>query len=119
MAEALTLKHLMTHVPKTPGARHTCQRAKPQRKPCKRNAHVGPVPTAFGEQVTADHIITLDDEARGDEDERHALVVRDRATKWTQCFPVTQKTAEQTLAALRDFRGNGPAVQMVLHGQLS
>ena len=26
---------------------------------------------------------------------------------------MTQKTAEQTLAALRDCRGNGPAVQMV------
>ena len=54
----------MTHVPQNPWC-PSCQRAKPQRKPCKRNAHVGPVPTAFGEQVTADHIITMDDEARG------------------------------------------------------
>ena len=57
MAEALTVKHLMTHVPKNPWC-PSCQRAKPQRKPCKRNAHVGPVPAVFGEQVTADHIIT-------------------------------------------------------------
>ena len=54
MAEALTVKHLMTHVPKNPWC-PSCQRAKPQRKPCKRNAHVGPVPTAFGEQVGRPH----------------------------------------------------------------
>jgi hypothetical protein len=98
--EALSLRHLMTHMPKNPYC-EACQRAKAQNKPA-RASHRAERPNApknFGEQVSADHIIL------GDGDGRAALVLRDVGTGWLQCIPLKDKTADETYDALKQFMG--------------
>ena len=61
--QAKSLKHLMTHMPKNPFCPE-CQRAKMQRKQARRKkgAALGERPDTFGEQITADHFIAIDEE---------------------------------------------------------
>ena len=82
--EATSLSHLMTHMSKSVW-RPSCQRAKMQQKPHRRGASLGPPPEHFGEQVTADHIVIMNESAFCRNSERDALVVMGRATKWIEC----------------------------------
>ena len=100
--EALALTHLMLHVPKNPW-RPACQRAKMQQKPHRKGAHLGPPPDVFGDQVTADHIVIVNDEAFGNNSERDSLVIMDRATRWVECYPLQSKSADEAYTSLRDF----------------
>ena len=62
----------------------------------------GESPKAFGDIVTADHIILGND---ADDDNNCALVVLDRATRYLAAYPQKAKATEETLASLRHFSG--------------
>ena len=86
--EATSLRHLMHHLPKNKYCR-ACQAGKlhPQRSGRKARG-LGPVPTAFGEEVTADHIIARSARSQSVTGDHDALLIYDRATKWVDCYLV-------------------------------
>jgi hypothetical protein len=104
-------QHLLTHHPKDPRC-PTCQRTKLSTKPARR--HVGPdrdKPTTFGELVTADHMVMGPSDA-GRNNERSALVILDRGSKWLQCYPLPDKSSDATIRAFTAFLGVRETVQM-------
>ena len=101
--EATSLKHLMTHFPKNPHCT-ACQRAKMTTTPARKTYRPGPEPQAFGENVTADHVV-INEHDEGVGGERAALVVLDRGTGWIDCYPVADKSADEATRALGDFVG--------------
>ena len=65
-----------------------------------------PKPKAFGEFITADHIIMNE----GNESRNHdrvALVVQDSYSYWLQAYPAQHKSADECFAAFRRFIGVG------------
>ncbi|MCP4242093.1 MAG: hypothetical protein GY772_16170, partial [bacterium] len=109
--EALSREHLMTHLPKNPWC-PACQRAKLQRAPCARQPPSGE-PKAFGDVVTADHIVSHSPVSMGIQGERDALVVKDRGTGWLSCYPVKDKSGDLARQALQHFRGSRNNVRLV------
>jgi hypothetical protein len=108
---AKTTEHMMTHEPKNPFCR-ICQIAKAQRQSAKavRFAHDGQHPERdakeFGDYITIDHMINV--AKRNDEkseDLNDGLVCLDRATRWIEVYPTTNKSARETISALNDFTG--------------
>ena len=77
-----------------------------QRTPCP-GRPLGAVPAAFGDQLTADHIIARSERSQGVTGQEDALLVVDRATKWVDCFPLKDKSAENSRVALLSFAGDG------------
>ena len=91
----------------------------------------GPAPQKFGDQCTADHLFARKADMGDDPDvfdlpyaersvdadpdgepeiwelsqARTAVVMHDRATDWTECFPKGSKSAEDTLTAFRARQG--------------
>ena len=59
----------------------------------------------FGDIPTADHISLLSEENYGLGGETTAIVIKDRATRWVDCYPLKDKTAEEAERALRDCVG--------------
>jgi hypothetical protein len=103
-AEALSLAHLMTHMPKNPHC-EACQRAKITTKPARRlHREAGARPKEFGELITADHMVLRAPDA-GALGELAALVIFDRGTGWIGCYPVPDKTADSAFGALSHFAG--------------
>ncbi len=82
-AEAVSLRHLLTHHPKNVYCT-TCCRAKCQRAPHRRKHHRfwsgKPVPMKFGDQITADHIVAYSEASMGVTGHQAAVVFGDRAT---------------------------------------
>jgi len=111
-AEATSLRHLVTHMPKNPYCR-SCQVAKPQHKPHKRSVGIGPRPTKFGEEITADHIIAESVVSQGMGGHREALVIMDRATRWIDCYPLKTKSWEDAHKSFVDFIGPKQKVELV------
>lgn len=55
--------------------------------------------------MTVDHAIAGDPADFGLNNEKAMIVVRDIATRWIQCYPVTDKSAAQVAVTLRDLTG--------------
>ena len=99
-AEATSLRHLMTQLPKNPHC-SACMRAKTSAKNAPVRKH----------EVTADHIIAqdvVDESVMGD---RTALIVLDHATKWLDALPLLIKSALDTANALKDFLGSKDKIE--------
>ena len=94
--------HLLTHLPKRDDC-DTCQIAKAQKKSCRRRKNVDPdlEPKAFGECLTVDHIVTVNDEIISVDGHSNAVVVRDRATGWIEACPTAQKSSDEADQALQ------------------
>ena len=59
-AQAVSLQHLLTHLPKNPFC-EACLRSKLNKVPARKIAKVAEEqPTSFGEKVTCDHLISKD-----------------------------------------------------------
>jgi len=104
-----TTKHnIFTHFPKCKEC-PICNQTKVQRAQCRQSSGQLdglPEPKEFGQALTADHaIINEDDQSRSND--RAALVVLDKATRWMQAYPAPSKSAEQTKMALQRFMGPG------------
>ena len=108
MAEANSLQHLMTHLPKNPHC-SACQRAKMQNKPHKnkqgKKDGVAVFVTPFGTHLTADHLITQGEIDQGMDDELAGIVVKDLGTRWFDVHAVATKDAADAGISLKDFAG--------------
>ena len=75
-----------------------CQRAKKMRKQARsakaRGADIGPKPTKFGEQVTADTLIAVDEEDRGLNEESCAIAMLDGGSEYGDCLQFHDRSAE-------------------------
>lgn len=60
----------------------------------------------LGDHITADFIITRDEEEVGMDDERNALVVKDVATGFTYVYPNARRTTNAAALALKHFVGH-------------
>ena len=63
------------------------------------------LPKQFEELVNADHIVAHSEESMGLTGERDALAVVDRATGYTDCFPLMSKSADDAHGAMLEFFG--------------
>ena len=104
-AEAKSTQHLMTHLPKNPHC-EICCRTKVTKAQARRKLTEGESAEVFGERITADHLICGDEPSRGVDDEKVALVLLDRATRWVEVYPAARKSTQETMQALRNF-GDG------------
>ena len=60
----------------------------------------------WGDIITCDHMVQGDaDWAVGCTGDRHVLIVKDLFTKWVWAYPMRNKSADCTFAALNDFVG--------------
>ena len=110
--QAVSLEHLLTHRIKNKYC-PTCVRAKLHAKPARakgQNHNPDEAPKAFGDQVTADHII-VSEEDKGRAGERAAIAVIDRATRWFGAYPVADKSADEAFRCLSHFAGPRDVVQ--------
>ena len=64
-----------------------------------------PVATAFGDEITADHLDSKGPLSQGFEGANFAVVFKDRGTKWIDCFPKGTKSTEHTVEAVLEFLG--------------
>ena len=101
-------KHNMfTHFPKDPNC-PICNSCKRNRAYCKSKVHGEPddlpEPKKFADAVTADHkILNEDDESR--KQDRVALIVLDRFTKWLQGYAAKSKSHDEVMRDLQRFLG--------------
>ena len=87
-AEAKSHRHLLTHTPYNPYC-DACRIARMTRRPARRqNTDPDAKPKAFAELGNADYIVAQSEESMGLTRERDALVVVDRGTEYTDCFPL-------------------------------
>ena len=70
------------------------------------NDHVGhPPPVTFDDLITADRLVSIDEESLGWDGEMFAFVMVDAATRWHACAPSAGKPMNEVMAALVDFVG--------------
>ena len=113
-AEAVSLDHLLTHTPKNPYC-ISCMRGKMQQAHTSdrsKQLNRDPEPTAFGENVTADHFFARDEYGGRAGPDEAGLVVYDRGTEWIDCFPVPDKSGDESYNALNQFAGPKDNVQL-------
>ncbi|CAE7594010.1 unnamed protein product [Symbiodinium natans] len=101
--EAKSAAHLMTHLPKNPFC-DVCQRAKMYKPPSYQTDGWHSVEAkAFGDHITADHIIVYRDRDTVIEESRLALVLKDVATSFTYAYPSALRSEDECIAALQHF----------------
>jgi len=108
-AEAITLKHLMTHLPKNKYCPY-CRWAKAIAKHARKRGHRREegLPKLFGQLVTGDHWLSKDGRSLGLNGEKFALLLYDIGTKIIYCDPQGSKDTEWNMKASNDFAGTEP-----------
>ena len=107
-AEAKSLKHLMTHLPKNPYC-DACQRAKMVNVKSFRHEGIdGYEFTKFGEHITLDTMVLhgLTNRGINVNGETDAIVFYDFGTGWLDAVPVKSRTNAETLRAFREVIGD-------------
>ena len=101
-AEAKSIHHLMTHVPKNPYC-EVCKRAKMYKPPSYK---VGGTPTieakSFGDHIAADHVCRRDKDSEIEES-RLARVDKDVKTAFMYAYPSALRSEEKGVASLQHF----------------
>ena len=91
-----------SHFPKD-GNCEVCKRTKITRTPCRRRTgETAPRAEEFGGLITADHKL-LNERAESRHNHRYSVVVQDLATQWTQLYPCTTQTSQETERSSRQF----------------
>jgi transposase InsO family protein len=70
-------------------------------------------PKKFGEIITIDHIVTMDDGIISVDGDSNSVTIRDITTGWMECHPTALKTAGEREAALKLFMGPNGAPGLV------
>ena len=97
---------MLTHTPKSPYC-DICQRAKMFKLPSRTVGGSTKVEAEkFGDHITADFIITRDEEEVGIDDERSALVLKDVATGFMYVYPNARRTTNAAILAMKHFVGH-------------
>ena len=108
--EAASRKHLMTHQPKNPFC-EVCKCAKMTKSPSRSRGGSRQVDARkFAEHITADFIITADEQELGIDDEYSALVISDVATGFKYAYPFAKRNAEATVKAFQHFTSSSDEV---------
>ena len=68
-------------------------------------ASLGPCPTQFGDQCTAEKLIMVDEDGEGMNDEPCALLMLDRGTDYVDVFTLKAKTADECHRCFLEFAG--------------
>ena len=101
-ATATSEEHLFTHRPKNPFC-ETCVRSKMQAPQARRRHGSSSVDAkAFGDHVTADHVIS-NNETYGFKGEWNALVVKDVFTQFRYFYPSARQDADSCVRAFQHF----------------
>ena len=111
--EALSIEHLMTHVPKNPWC-PTCQRSKMQYKSHRRKSKATRKERFkhWGDCVTADHIITRNKKSLSYMGHKAAIGMDDVASGWQELWAVADKKAAHAKHMLIDVQGDGPKIKL-------
>ena len=97
---------MLTHVPKNPYC-DICQKAKMFKPPSRAVGGSAKVEAEkFGDHITADFIVTRDEDELGIDDEKSALVVKDIATGFMYVYPNARRTTNATVLAIKHFVGH-------------
>ena len=115
MAEAQSLKHRLTHIPKNPFC-DICSRGKMLKKRTRRTRHVqgGDVLAeveSFGERIAADFIII---HKTATSKESVALCHQDDATGYLRSFPLAGRSSDGIVRAMLSFLGKYATAPCVL-----
>ena len=102
-AEATSLRHLLTHLPKNPYC-VSCQQAKMRQRYSHKGAFKRDL-DHFGEIVTCDHVVAPAMRMQGLGGEKYGLSVRDLFTGMIAIYPSTNHDTPATLAAMKEFAG--------------
>ena len=102
--EAKSLLHLRDHKPKNPYC-DACQQSKMFRRPHGRLKHHGPLPTKFGESLSADHLVSHSEKSQSLLGDKNAVVIFDRYSSWKGVYPVPSKSGNDAFTALQHFVG--------------
>ena len=62
-------------------------------------------PTKYGDQVTADHLISNREDCQGVEGSAYAVVIFGIGTRYLECYPPADKGATEARLSLQDFIG--------------
>ena len=102
-AEAKSLAHQLTHLPKNPYC-DVCAEGKFKAKPARRRNPDTGEPSEWGEVLLGD-AFNLKELSIGVEGERYGLVLKDVGTGLADCFPLRKKSRALIVCAIRDFGG--------------
>ena len=109
--------HYLTHLPKHPGCK-ACNHCKVARKHCrdrtkKRAFHKPKVPTEaedkptkFGDVITSDRILALNEKSKSRHGDTTALTCRDKATRWLEGFPAAGKSKTDIVEQIHQLLGS-------------
>ena len=115
-ADAKTLRHMLTHLPKNPYCPH-CQRAKMENVKLRRKGGAAAHDVvSFGDLTTADTMVLRGLKDRGFHGEADAIVFYDLATDYLEVLPVQSRSRSNTLEAFRRFAG-GQTLKLVYSDQ--
>ena len=104
--EAKSVRHMLTHIPKNPFC-DICTRAKMFKPPSRAVGGSTKVKAEkFGDHITADFIVTRDEDELGIDDEKSALVVKDIATGFMYVYPNARRTTNAAILAIKHFVGH-------------
>ena len=104
--EAKSIRHMLTHIPKNPFC-DICTRAKMFKPPSRAVGGSTKVKAEkFGDHITADFIVTRDEDELGIDDEKSALVVKDIATGFMYVYPNARRTTNAAILAIKHFVGH-------------
>ena len=104
-AEAISKGHLLTHMPKNPFC-DVCTKAKMQKPPSRAKGGSSKVEAdVFGDHITGDFLVTMNEDEEGIDSERVALVVKDVATGFIYVYPSARRNAESIILAMKHFTG--------------
>jgi len=102
--EAKSIRHMLTHIPKNPYTATYAKNAKMFKPPSRAVGGSTQVKAEkFGDHITADFIVTRDEDELGIDEEKSALVVKDIATGF---YPNARRTANAAILAIKHFVGH-------------
>ena len=82
-----------------------CLRTKLNAKQARRQ-HIKSEANAFGDIVTADHLIARDADGGGIGNEKVAILIKDQLSNWMMLYTTGGKSAGEAAQSIADFQGN-------------
>ena len=110
MEEAVSVRHLLTHLPKTPYC-PVCQAGKLVKAHHRRKVPNEDNVSEFGEKCTADTLYAKGERSQGRHGEKYAVVLLDLGTDWCSCEPCCERSSRDAAAAMRSFAGPGGEIK--------
>lgn len=112
-AEANSISHLLTHLPKNPHC-IWCQRAKTIAKKKNKQGKPSVIKSEkFGDVITMDHLISSDTGSKGINEESVGLAISDLGTGFVDLYPDSSKSWPGVVKAVTNFVGSNNKVKLI------